>query len=79
MTELRTAYPATTPPPPASPGMAIHTLYDLSAHTGTAAHLEFVAAGDDEGRRAVALGAMPNATVSFYELPEDQPLFDVED
>lgn len=79
MTDLGRAYPATTPPPAVAPGMAIHSIYDLSAHTWTAAHLEFVAAGDNETRRLAAVWAMTNAPKSFDELPEDQPLFDMGD
>lgn len=79
MTKFAAAYPVTTPPPAATPGMVVHASYDLTAYTGTQQHLDFVAASNDEDRRLAALAAMPLATVKFYELPVGEPLFDFED
>ena len=61
-------YPAHTPAPDASPGMAVHSYLVFSGYSGTDAHCRCNAARDDNERRR-ALSEMPDARVTFYELP----------
>lgn len=74
MTELNREYPATTMPPAAEPGMVIHSVYDTSAYAGTETQRRYLRA-EDEADRLEALRRMPDATVTFYELPEGEPFF----
>jgi hypothetical protein len=76
MTQFDVAYPATTPPPVASPGMVTHSLFDTSMYAGSALQRRYLAAPDDE-QRMNALRQMPDATVTFYELKEGEEFFDV--
>jgi len=77
MTDLEVKYPAMTMPPAAEPGMVIHSLYDTSAYAGTPEQRRYLAAHDEE-ERLTALRQMPDATVTFYQLPEGEPFFDVD-
>jgi hypothetical protein len=77
MTELEVPYPPTTMPPAAEPGMVIHSVYDTSAYMGTAEQKRYLAAYGEE-ERLEALRRMPDATVTFYQLPEGEPFFDID-
>lgn len=78
MTELGVKYPATQLPPVAQPGMVIHSVYDTSMYAGTAEQKRYLAALDEEEGLTV-LRSMPDATVTFYQLKEGEPFFDIED
>lgn len=77
MAELETTYPAMTMPPAAEPGMVIHSVYDTSDHAGTPEQKRYLAAYGEE-ERLEALRRMPDATVTFYQLPEGEPFFDID-
>jgi len=77
MAELETTYPAMTMPPAAEPGMVIHSVYDTSMYAGTAAQKRYLAAPEEE-MKLEALRSMPDATVTFYRLPEGEPFFDID-
>lgn len=78
MTDLNVAYPATTMPPAASgPGRVIHSLFDTSMYAGTPEQRRYISA-EDEQDKLEALRWMPDATVTFYELDEGEPFFDVD-
>lgn len=76
MTELEVKYPATQMPPVAESGMVIHSVFDTSMYAGTAAQRRYLAAPDEESKLE-ALRAMPEATVTFYQLEEGEPFFDI--
>ena len=76
MSPLDTKLPATAlPPEPSAPGVVVHSLYDMAAYGGGPAYWRYAKAETDEERMA-ALADMPLASVTFYEIPEGQPLFD---
>jgi hypothetical protein len=78
MTELNVKYPATQKAPePSGPGLVIHSYIDVTPHQGEEVHRRYVAAQTEEEKDAV-LRDMPRATVTFYELPEGEPFFDME-
>lgn len=77
MTELGVKYPATQMPPVAEPGMVIHSVYDTSMYAGTAEQRQYLAAPDEE-ERVTVLRKMPDATVTFYQLEEGEPFFDID-
>lgn len=77
MAELEVKYPAMTMPPAAAPGMVIHSVYDTSAYAGTPEQKRYLAAHGEE-ERLEALRKMADATVTFYQLPEGEPFFDID-
>ena len=78
MVQLNTEYPASTSRPRATKsGMIVHSLYDVSMYAGTKAQERYIAAGDDKTALNAALSEMPNATVTFYEVPVGEPFFDL--
>jgi hypothetical protein len=77
MAELEVKYPATQMPPLAEPGMAIHSVFDTSMYAGTAAQKRYLAAPEEE-MKLEALRSMPDATVTFYQLPEGEPFYDID-
>jgi len=77
MTELEVKYPATQMPPVAEPGMVIHSYVDVSMYMGTKIQNRYCAAHDEE-ERLETLRKMPLATVTFYQLEEGEPFFDID-
>lgn len=68
--------PATTAKPePSKPGMVVHSVYDISMYPGRPEIADYAAARTEDAWSS-ALAQMPDATVTFSELPEGQPMFD---
>jgi hypothetical protein len=76
LAEFGVKYPAWTPKPQASPGMVVHEYVELSMYSFEEQRPYSDAKSDEERHAAARL--LPLATVTFYELQEGEPFFDID-